>query len=270
MKRFSLFVAPLAALAMPAPALAQPASPEVMAERAQALGEMFPVEPLTPEQEARLPAATALVEKIIPPGTMGEMMTGMFEGFLSPIRAMDGGGQKAPLAKLLGLSPGQLVGVDGEAAARAATILDPDWQLREEREAEAMPRAMNAMLSALEPTIKGAMAEMYAIHFDADELRDIDVFFSTESGAAYARKSFVMTADPRFAGVMMEAMPQMLAGVANMQAELQAATADLATPRSWYELEPAEQDKLAKMLGMSREELEASMSGVDAEAANDY
>ncbi|OYX64630.1 MAG: hypothetical protein B7Y88_11065 [Sphingomonadales bacterium 32-64-17] len=270
MKLFGLFVAPFAALALPAPALGQPANPDVTAERAEALGEMFPVEPLTPEQEARLPAATALVEKIIPPGTMGEMVTGMFDGFLSPIRAIEGNEGKPPLAKLLGVSRGQLASVGGEAAARAATMLDPDWQLREEREAEAMPRAMNAMMSALEPAIKSAMAEMYAIHFDADELRDIDVFFSTESGAAYARKSFVMTADPRFAGVMMEAMPEMMAGVANMQAELQAATADLATPRSWYELEPAEQDKLAGMLGMSREELEASMSSVDAEAAYDY
>ena len=266
MKRLVLLAAPLAALAMPAPALAQPADPDLMAQRAEELGEMFPVEPLTAEQEARLPAATALVEKIIPPGTMGEMMIGMFEGFLSPVQAMEGNAGKPPLAKLLGISRGQLVGVNSEAAARAATILDPDWQLRKEREAEALPRAMNAM----EPTIKSAMAEMYALHFDATELRDINVFFSTESGAAYARKSFIMTADPRFAGLMMEEMPEMLAGIADMRAELEEATADLATPRSWHELEPAEQDKLADMLGMSRERLETSMSSYEAEGAYDY
>ncbi|WP_137680386.1 hypothetical protein [Aurantiacibacter suaedae] len=270
MKRLALLVALLAALAMPAPALAQPADPDLMAERAEELGEMFPVEPLTAEQEARLPAATALVEKIIPPGTMGEMMIGMFEGFFSPVQAMEGKAGKPPLAKLLGISRGQLVGVNSEAAARAATMLDPDWQLRKEREAEALPRAMNAMMSAMEPTIKSAMAEMYALHFDATELRDIDVFFSTESGAAYARKSFIMTADPRFAGLMMEEMPEMLAGIADMRAELEEATADLATPRSWYELDPAEQAKLADMLGMTREGLEASMSSYEAEGAYDY
>ena len=270
MKRLALVIAALGAANMPAPALAQADSPEAAAAASiERLGEMFPVEPLTPEEEARLPAATALVEKIIPPGTMGEMISGMFDGFISPMMTANETAGKVTLAKLLGVPASHLRAVDEEAAARAATMLDPDWRLRNEREAETMPRAMNAMMRTMEPALKAAMAEMYAIHFDADELRDIDVFFSTESGAAYARKSFVMTADPRFAGAMMAAMPDMMAGVATMRSELEAATADLVTPRSWEELETAEQDKLATVLGLSRAELVESMSSVDPEVVRD-
>ena len=268
MKLLALLIAPLAAAVMPAPAVAQAGNPEDPAAAMEALGAMFPVEPLTREQEARLPAATALVDRIIPAGTMGEMIGGMFSGFLGPLMAMDEARSTPPLAELLGVSDGRLASIDAEAAARAAAMLDPDWQLRQEREAEALPRAMNAMMTALEPALKAAMSEMYAVSFDDVELRDIDAFFATESGAAYARKSFTMASDPRYLGAMMQAMSVALAGMADMQAELEAATADLATPRSWHELEPSEQEKLAAVLGMSRDELEASMSSV--EAVRDY
>ncbi|MEN7537499.1 hypothetical protein [Aurantiacibacter flavus] len=269
MKLFFLLAAAFAATTLATPALAQDGSSQGVAEM-EALGAMFPVEPLTPEEEARLPAAKALVEMIMPDGTMGEMMNGMFEGMLGPIMAMDEAGREPPLAELLGVSGDRLESIDNETAARAAAILDPDWRLRDEREAEALPRAMNAMMTAMEPALKAAMAEMYAVSFNAAELRDIDAFFSTESGATYARKSFTMASDPRYVGAIMQAMPQALAGMANMQAELDAATADLATPRSWYELEPAEQDKLARLLGVSREELGASVNSAEGEDAHDH
>ena len=270
MKRFTVLVAAMAAAAMPAPALAQADRSQDPAAAIAALGEMFPVEPLTPEQEARLPAATALIDRIIPDGTMGEMMSGMFNGFLGPIMAMEEGAGRPPVEKLLGVSADQFATLDDEAAARAANMLDPDWQLRKEREAEAMPRAMSAMMTAMEPSLKVAMAEMYAVSFDAVELRDIAAFFATESGAAYARKSFTMGSDPRYLGAMMQALPAALSGLADMKAQFAAATADLATPRSWEELEPAEQDKLLGLLGMSREELEANMSSFEAEEVHDH
>lgn len=275
MKSLLKLVAPLALIAMPASLLAQDAQDEVLsgdelAGVMGALGEKFPVEPLTPEEEARLPAATALVDKIIPDGTMGEMMSGMFDGFLGPLMELDESGGQLQLAKLLGISASQLENIDDDAVEHAAAMLDPDWELRREREAEAMPRAMNAMMAAMEPTMKSAMSEMYAVYFDATELSDIDAFFSTESGANYARKSFSMSADPRFAGAMMQAMPAIFAGMADMQAELDAATADLAEQRSWDDLEPAEQEKLASMLRMNRFELDAMVSGLEAEEAREY
>ncbi|RIV93382.1 hypothetical protein D2V17_00470 [Aurantiacibacter xanthus] len=270
MKRFSLLVAALAAAAMPAPAFAQADSADVDAETMELIGAIFQPPPLTQAEEARLPAATALIDKIVPNGTMGEMMGGMFEGFLRPMMSMGEGEQMPPLADLLGVTSEQLASVNSETAARAVAILDPEWELRREREIDAVPRAMSAMMTALEPTLKAALAEVYAVSFDTEQLTDIDAFFSTESGAIYARKSFTMASDPRYLGAMMQAMPQILGGMADMEAVLTAATADLATPRSWEELEPAEQDKLLGVLGMSREELEANMSSVDAEEVHDH
>ena len=266
MKLFGLLAATLA-FVMPLPALAQGESPDDTAAVMGALGGLFPVEPLTAEQQARLPAATALIDKIIPTGTMGELMSGVFDGMLGPLMALKQADNSPPLAELLGLPEYRLATLDAEAKARAAAMLDPDWQERKDRMAEAMPQALAVMMTAMEPSLKSAMSEMYAVSFDDAELRDIDAFFSTASGAAYARKSFSMASDPRYVGAIMQALPAALAGIGDMQAQLEAATADLAEERGFYDLEPAEQDKLASLLGMSRAELEAGIA--EAAAATD-
>ena len=117
MKSILHFAAPLALIAAPAPLLAQDAgdetaeateegevfSEDMLAGVMGALAGMFATEPLSAEEEARLPAATALVDKIVPDGTIGEMMSGMFDGMLGPIMEMGEEDAKGPLAKLLGV-----------------------------------------------------------------------------------------------------------------------------------------------------------------------
>ena len=49
---------------------------------------MFQAEPLTADQEARLPAATAIVATMMPEGFYGEMMRDMMEKTMRPMMAM--------------------------------------------------------------------------------------------------------------------------------------------------------------------------------------
>ena len=245
MKKLLTFAAPLLALAMAVPAQAQPADDEAaMAEMMGGLAGMFPVEPLTAEQQARLPAATALIDQIVPTGTLGEMMGSMLDGVLGPIMAMEISDPVAVLEEKLGVE-----GLDAtpERARQALAILDPAWEERQMREMDAMPVMMERMFVALEPGMKSAMAELYAIYFDEQELADISAFFDTASGASYARKSFTMSADPRMVGAMMQAMPDMMGVFAQMESEMAAATADLAPERGFDELTAAEKKKLASL-----------------------
>ncbi len=252
LKALALLAAPLAAVSLPAPSFAQAdgeMSEDEMAQVMATLGEMFPSDPLTAEQQARLPAATAVVDKIILPGTMEEMMGAMFDGMLGPMMDGEFDQPKIELAKLLGAQVWEL-DIEDDAAREAVTLLDPAWQERKRLEAEVMPRVMGEIMVAMEPTVKSAMSELYAIYFDMDELADIDAFFSTQSGAAYARKSFTMSADPRLAGAMMEGMPTIMASVSDMQAQMQAATADLPAPRSVEDLSAQERARLAELTGL--------------------
>lgn len=259
MRKLIAFSAPLALACATAPAHAQWADDEAAQADVMAdLAEMFPVEPLTAEEQARLPAATALIDKIVPSGTLGEMMGLMLDGILGPMIEMETGNAVSALETKLGVDN---LDIAPERAAQALAILDPAWEERGKREVELMPIMMERMFVAMEPTMKSAMSELYAVYFDTQEIADISAFFDTSSGASYARKSFTMSADPRMVGAMMQAMPDMMGAFAQMEAEMAAATADLPAERGFADLAIAERKKLVSLTGLEEAAIADGMAG---------
>ena len=257
MRKLIWVAAAALALGGAAPAIAQeePAEEDVFG----AMMSMFAPPALTPEQEARVPAAQAIVAKILPPGTMGEMMNSMFSGVLGPL--MDIGAQRssAEAAKKLGLDPLDLE-LDTEQSAEVLALLDPAWKDREERTLAATKVAMTKLMTAMEPAMRDAMAQLYAMNFSEGELIDIDAFFSTPSGAAYARKSFAMASDPRMTGAVMQAMPEMMGSFAEMEADMAAAVADLPPVRTFADLDAAQLARLSELTGLDHARIEQGMA----------
>jgi len=243
------------ALAVAPPAAAQEGgtAAENDAMMAELMG-MFAAEPLTPEQEARLPLAGQVIDKMIPPGSLGEVMGDMFDGFLGPIVQRASEPRTGDFAQQIGLESWELE-MDEAAVAEAAAIIDPVREERNARMATVMPDIMSKMMSAMEPTMRSAMTEVFAVTFDTRELTDINAFFATESGASFARKSMTMSSDPRVLRASMQAMPEMMAAFGNLEAQMQAATADLPAPRGFAELSRAEQARLAELTGFTVAEL---------------
>ncbi len=248
---------------VPAPAMAQPMNDEdAMAMMAMMAG-MFEVEPLTAEQEARLPIAREVVARLIPEGAMAEMMDAMMGGVLGPMMDMDTAPNAAKVAEQLGLYATELT-MDDAAAEEALTLLDPAWRERVAIEREMFPAMMSEMMTTMEPVMKKAMTELYAVHFTGSELTDINAFFKTETGASYARKSFTLASDPRLMATTMEALPDMMGMFETLDTRMEAAMADLPETRDYDELDAAEKARLAQLIGLSEAELEAQRMEADA------
>ncbi len=257
MRKWISGVAAALALAGMSPASAQeePAEDDVFG----AMMSLFSPPALSAEEEARLPAAQAIVAKMVPAGTMGEMMNSMFRGLLGPIMELGAQPSSSEAAKKLGLEPFDLQ-LDTEQSAEVLALLDPGWREREERTLAATQAAMGKMMTAMEPAMREAMAQLYAINFSASELADIDAFFSTPSGAAYARKSFTMASDPRMAGAMMQSMPEMMGSFAEMEADMAAAVADLPPVRTFADLDAAQRERLVELTGLDEAAIEEGMA----------
>ena len=75
--------------------------------------------------------------------------------------------------------------------------MDPAFKERSERQMNAFPEVMAEVATIMEPTMRKAMAELFAINFEASELGELDAFFSTAVGSKFARESYKMAADPR-------------------------------------------------------------------------
>ena len=264
MKSVRALVLPLAALLFAAsPAAAQETDTETMEQAMDQtmaqLGEMFPVVPLTAEEQARLPMAQAIVARIMPEGTMGELMGSMFDNIMGPMTKLAGDDPVAAFMSTTGIDAAEQ-GMSETQASEALALLDPAWKVRIERQAEIMPRMMTRLMTDMEPAMRTAMSELYAVYFDERELADIGAFFATESGATYARQGFRMSSDPRLMGAMMEQMPAMMTAFMGMAGELEQATADLPSVRLWKDLDDGERVRLSELTGLAPHILEFVLS----------
>lgn len=264
--------AALAALALAAqPLAAQDPAPEAsqseadeMQQAMAMLSGMFPAEPLTPEQEARLPQAQRIIAALIPEGTLAEMMGGMFDKITGPIMGMAGPNSIGTVTQATGLSTFEL-DLSTEQSDELAQLFDPAWAERQRREMALMPSLMGDMMNLMEPGMRKAMSELYAINFNQAELDGIEAFFRTEIGATYARKSFTMASDPRILGASMEAMPQIMGSLAGMEQKMAEASADLPPKRSFAELSAKEKARVAELTGLSVEDIEARLADKGSE-----
>lgn len=123
---------------------------------------------------------------------------------------------------------------------------------------------MGEMMTAMEPGMRKGMAEAYAVHFTGAELADIGAFFSTPSGAAYARKSYALASDPRIVAAAMESMPAMMESFATIAGDIEAATADLLPRRDYADFTPAQLSTLVDLTGLSEAEIAEGMAEAEA------
>lgn len=257
---FFAAAAGLAALTLaPQPLAAQESGPAEMEQAMAMMGAMFPAEPLTPEQEARLPQAQRIIARMIPEGTLGEMIGGMMDSMLGPIMGMGGGPAVSAVTQGTGLSP-ETLDLSPEQAEELAALFDPAFAERHAREMGLMPDLMREMMGAMEPGMRRAMSELYAINFSQGELDDIEAFFRTDSGTAYARKSFTMSSDPRIISATMESLPQVMASINALETRMAAVTAGLPPKRRFADLSAAEKAKVAKLTGHSVSQLEEQVA----------
>lgn len=243
-----------------------------MAELDSVMAEMtslFPREPLTPEQEARLPAAQRIITLMIPQGAMGEIMGGLIDDIFQPMIAIAPSASTQTIADAIGVTPTELA-LDEETSDELAGLFDTAYMERRDRQFAVLPEILREMMTAMEPGLRTVMTELYAIKFDERELADIERFFSTETGAKYARESFAMSSDPRIMSASMEALPAMIGALGEMEARILEATADLPPVRSYEELTVQERTLITKATGLDEKQIRANLkAAAEAEASGE-
>jgi len=267
MKLTKWIAAPLGALAlgMAAPAAAQDEemSAEEMAVFGEMMGGMFEAEPLTPEQEALLPLAAGVVEKLVPEGFYAELMNDVMDTTMRPMLSMFSGPEFVIMGSV-SLDEG-IPELSDDETAELAAMLDPAYTTRTDTMISAMTGGMDEMFAVMEGPMREGMARYFATKFTGTQLGEIDTFFETPTGALYARESMAMAADPQFMSTIMGSVPDMLGQMGDFEARMEAAMADVPEPRGFSDLSAEERARAASVLGITVAELETAMDAAGAE-----
>lgn len=257
LKTFTIGAA-LSVLALSAPAIAQDQASED-ARAMDAISAAFgDVEPLTAEQESRVPAATLVVDKIFPTGTYAKMMEETMEPMMDSIMGSMLEMPAAELVKLSGIPFSKVDGMGEGTVGDAMAIMDPAYAERSQRISDVTVKLVTDLMNEVEPSYREGLTRAYAVRFPEAELMELNAFFSTPTGSNYASQSLLIYTDPQVMSAMSEMMPKMMEMMPTMIAGMAEATADLQEPRKYSELSAEEQAQLSAILGLPQEELATS------------
>ncbi|MEO0871685.1 MAG: hypothetical protein AAFY19_06945 [Pseudomonadota bacterium] len=266
MKRFLAAAASALSLTLAAPLSAQdetaPSDAEVQQEL-DALGGMFgdifgTADPLTPEQEARVPAAQSVVLKLFPEGTYAKMMNETLAPMMDGIMGNIVGTPAIALMELTGLPPSALSNVDEAKLTEAVALLDPNAAERNAEIGRVTLEMVSGIVAKIEPSYRAGLTRAYAVRFTEAELVDLDAYFATPVGRKYAGESFLIFADPQVMASMNEMMPMMMETMPTMMGEIGALAEKYPKGRTFSQLSAEEQDQLAALLDTTLEDLAAS------------
>ena len=239
---------------------------EEMAATFGLMGALFEVDPLTPEQEARLPLAQDMARLIMPDGSFGAAMDSTMEPMMAMIIGEAGNDPRTRLAEISGVPAEELAALGDAEAQEALDIFDPQFAARQQRSKDLVVGMIGKLLDLVEPAYREALAGALAVRFDEGEMRELLAFFATPVGAKFAQESFLVQFDPRMIGVMQAMGPAFVKIMPEVMEEAGAIEAELGTARDFTELSAAERTRAARLLDKSASELDALVPEYTVEA----
>lgn len=243
MKR--LFLPALLVAAAPTPCLAEDAP--------QAAAAPSSTTAVTPQ---RLAAAQAVANALFPEGTYARIMDKSMGPLMDQILASVSEMPLKDLAGMGGAGADKLKPLGNGSLKEVMMILDPAYERRMKLSTTIMTSEMSIMMTRFEPSIREGLAQAYARRYDERNLAELNTFFSTPTGAAYAADSMTIFMDPEVMSKMQALIPQMMKEMPAVVQKIVAATAALPKVRSYKDLTPTERDKLAALVGVPKSELD--------------
>lgn len=212
-------------------------------------------EAAAPLDPARLAAARRTVDYVFPTGTYARLMNGKMSGLMDQMLDTVGKMPLRQLAALGGISQDKLSKLGDGTLKEVMAIYDPHYQERTQLTLRAMTDELVPLMTRFEPAVRDGLTQAYARRFTAQQLDELNRFFATPTGSAYAADSFAIFMDPEVMAKMSEIMPAMMQEMPAMMTRMKDATASLPPPREFSDLTAAERRKLATLLGVSEAEL---------------
>ncbi|GMN02321.1 DUF2059 domain-containing protein [Erythrobacter sp. MTPC3] len=220
-------------------------------------GEIFKAEPLTAEQEALMPLASEMVDKIMPVGTFGIAMQDSMEPMMAAMMGAVSGNPRLRISSITGVDADELEALDDDQAQEVLDIFDPAFEARTNKMSEILIEMVGGLFNAIEPAYRDAYARALTTKFGADEMTELLAFFEKPVGEKFAQQSFLVQYDPQMLGVMEQMGPAMMEVMPGMMESFKTLDEQLAEARSFGDLSANERARAARLIGKGEAELDA-------------
>ena len=216
-----------------------------------------PTASAAPLDPASLAASRTLALKLIPPGTYQRMMSGSLKPMMGSMfdQMLD-----MPAKQLLasfGLPDADVAKLNSGTLRQIMAIIDPAFEQRMKITTSSMFDSMGNVFAKIEPDLREGMAEAYASRFTVAQLGELNAFFATPTGTAFAAQQLTIMQDPALTKRMQGMLPLILQQMPAAMKKVQADLAALPKPKTAADLTDADRQKLAALIGISPDKLKA-------------
>ncbi|MET0248740.1 MAG: DUF2059 domain-containing protein [Sphingobium sp.] len=170
---------------------------------------------------ARLAAAQKAVTALVPDGVYARMMRDQYPAMMEVM-----------MREMMGMKGSEMGQPDqaGKTMAELAREHDPAFEERMRIMTRVMGDEMGTVMGQMEPGVRAGLSRAFARRFTAPQLADMNRFFMTPSGKAFANDYLLMFADPEMMREMAALAPQMMRAMPAVMDKVKKATAHLPPP----------------------------------------
>ncbi|WCT74209.1 DUF2059 domain-containing protein [Sphingomonas naphthae] len=212
-----------------------------------AVSAQAPAAAVSTASPARQALAVKVVAKLMPDGTYRRMMSGTMDKLMDLMVGQMTDMPLRDLAAIGGVPADRLQSVGPGTMKQMMGLLDPAFDERMRRTMKVTMDQMIGVMSGFEPRLRNGLARAYAGRFSEAQLTELDRFFATPTGSAYASQAMAIMADPAVVETMQGLMPELMQAMPGIGQKVQAATADLPKPKKPSEMTDAEKAKLKSL-----------------------
>lgn len=225
---------------------------------------IFGTDKLPPIAPAQLALAQQTTTALVPPGSLEKMIDNLYGKLFKGLMGEFGGTSDVMLSIKTGVDSEKIAALDAKTKAAVADMFDPARQQREDQITQIAKPLISEILSDLEGPMRNGLAHAYARKFSADQLTQMNGFFATPAGAAFASEWMALQADPEVMLAMVKAMPALANKFIDRGPEIEGQFKDLPKEKQLADLSDPELAKLAKLMKVSVKELKEHRDQWDA------
>ncbi|WP_422061978.1 DUF2059 domain-containing protein [Sphingopyxis sp.] len=217
-------------------------------EAIKLIEKIFGVDKLPAVPPAQLALARQTTTALVPPGSLAKMVDNMYGKFFKGLMGELGGMSDLMLSIKTGVESEKIAALDDKSKAAIADLFDPHRAQREEQVTNVIKPLITEALGDMEGPMRNGMAYAYGRKFSAQQLTEMNAFFATPTGKAYADEWMALQADPEVMLAMVKAVPPLINKFMDRGPEIEGKLKDLPKERQLSDLSDAELAKLAKLM----------------------
>ncbi|MBL8649415.1 MAG: DUF2059 domain-containing protein [Sphingopyxis sp.] len=252
---------------IPDPAYVDPMSPEGKAaakakmqkeldEAIKLVEKIFGTDKLAPVPPAQLALAQQTTGALVPPGSLEKMMDNLYGKLLRGMLGEFGGMSDLMLSYKTGVDNDKIAALDAPTKEKIADLFDPHRKAREEKIMTNIKPIVSEVLRDFEAPMRDGMAKAFARKFSADQLNQMNGFFATPAGSAYAGEWMALQVDPEIILAILRSVPPMADKWIDRAPELEAKFKDdLPKEKQMADLSDAELTTLAGLMKVDVQQL---------------